>query len=221
MAAYVKELSTQLAETDDGQARAALVRKLMYTCDHRIIPPLIEAMYKSDAANYWAGEAFHYYLPDDREIDHALLKAATNRGLARGMFWTLKQRGFTREQIKRLLDVSLSADHPDGWPEGALAAQQYADDCFTPRLIAIATDTESTARPQAIYALALNRTDESVVVLKDLLREPDPPRPMGRTIRQITEHAIRTAYMYRGNAEGRRFRKDDFDEMYQKPRDAQ
>ncbi len=220
IAAYVEELSTQLANTRDDQARAALVRKLMYTCDRQIVPALIEAIYKSDAASYWAGEAFCYYLPHDREIDHALLNAAAKRGLAIGMFWTFKQRGFTREQIKPLIEVSLSPNHPPAWPEGALVAQQYADDRFTPRLIAIATDPKSTARPQAIHALALNRTDESVATLKILLRDPDIPNPKGRTIRQTTEDAIRTAYLYRGNTEGRRLRKDDFDAKYQKPSDA-
>jgi len=217
MAAYVKELSTQLADTDDEQVRAALVRKLMYTCDHRIVPPLIEAMYKSDAASYWAGEAFCYYLPDDSEINHALLNTAAKRGLAIGMLWTVQQRGVTREQIKPLIEVSLSPDYPAAWREGALAAQQYAEDRFTPRLIVIATDPTSTARTQAIYALALNRTDESVATLKRLLREPDPLKPKGRTIRQTTEAAIRGAYLYHGKTGGKRLRKDDFDVKYQRP----
>ena len=220
IAVYIEELSTQLAETSDGQDRAALVRKLMYTCDRRAIPALLEAMYTSDAANYWAGEAFNYYLADDQEVDDALLHAAMNRGLARGMFWTLKERGFTREQIMPVIDVSLSADHADAWSGGAQAAQQYADDRFTPRLIAIAKTPDSNARTGAIYALAFHRTDASVAALKELLQEPDPPRRMGRTIREITEDAIRSAYTSRGNTEGRRLRKDDFDETYQKPRDA-
>jgi hypothetical protein len=220
MAVHVKELSTQLADTNDGQARASLVRELMYTCDRRIVPALMKAMYKSDAASYWAGEAFHYYLPDDPEINHALLKVATERGLAIGMLWTVKQRGVTREQIKPLIEVSLSPDYPAAWREGALAAQQYAEDRFTPRLIVIATDPKSTARAQAIYALALNRTDESVATLKRLLREPDPLKPKGRTIRQTTEAAIRVAYLYHGNTEGKRLRKDDFDVKYQRPSDV-
>ena len=219
MLGYITDLSVQLADAYDGQARAALVRKLMYTCDRRIVPSLIEAMYKRDAASYWAGEAFHYYLPDDREIGNALLIAAEKRGLAGGMFWTLKECAFNGEKIKPLIEVSLSPKHPHAWPEGALAAQQYPADSFTPRLIAIATDPKSTARQQAIYALALNRTDESVATLKKLLREPAPPKPKGQTIRQTTENAIRAAYLYRGNSKGRRLRKDDFDARYQKPKD--
>jgi len=198
-----------------------VVRKLMYTCDRRIVPALIETMYQSDPAQddagYWAGEALHYHLPDDQAVGDALWHAAANRGLAVGMFWTLKQRGFTREQIRPLIEVSLSPDHRVAWSEGALAAQEYADDRFTPRLIAIAKDPENTARVPAIYALALNRTDESVATLKALLVEPDPPNPMGRTIRQTTEDAIRSAYVYRGNAQGRLLRTDDFDLKYQRP----
>ena len=215
MAAYVKDLSTQLAVTSVGGDRAAVVRKLMYTCDRRIVPALVEAMYKSDAASYWAVEAFKYYLPDDQEIYAAFLGASLNRGLAVGMLRILKHRGLPSEQIKPLIEVSLSPEHPDAWRHGALAAQQYADDRFTTRLIAIATDPKTDARSQAIYALAFNRTDASVAALKGFLREPDPPHPIGRTIRQTTEHAIRTAYLGRGNTEGRRLRKDDFDPKYQ------
>ena len=221
MAAHVQALTDQLATTRDGHTRAARVRKLMYTCDRRIVPALIETMYQSDPAQddagYWAGEALHYHLPDDQAVGDALWHAAANRGLAVGMFWTLKQRGFTREQIRPLIEVSLSPDHRVAWSEGALAAQEYADDRFTPRLIAIAKDPENTARVPAIYALALNRTDESVATLKALLVEPDPPNPMGRTIRQTTEDAIRSAYVYRGNAQGRLLRTDDFDLKYQRP----
>ena len=179
-------------------------------------------MYKGDAASACATEAFCYYLADDDKIGLALLEAATKRGLITDMFYILKQRGVTREQIKPLIEVPLSPDHPAAWHEGALAAQQYADDRFTLRLVAIATDPESTARPPAIYALAFNRTDESVATLKKLLREPDPPNPKGQTIRQTTEAAIRSAYRYRGNnTEGKRLREDDFDVKYQEATDKE
>ncbi|MBT3291644.1 MAG: hypothetical protein HN380_30145, partial [Victivallales bacterium] len=213
MGAHVERLCARLATVRDP-LRAALVRKLMYTCDRRAIPALLDAMQRADAASYWAGEAFNHYLPKTPEVDRALLAAAATRGLARGMFQVLKQRGVTREQITPVIDVSLSPDHPAAWGEGVLAAQQYADDRFTPRLIAIATDLKSPARRAAIFALAVNRTDESVATLKELLQEPDPPKPIRQTIRQTTEFAIRTAYLYRGNAEGRRLRKDDFDAKY-------
>jgi hypothetical protein len=214
MAAYIEDIGVRLSRSDDSQERAELVRKLMYTCDRRTVPTLIEATFRWDAP-FWTGEAFHYYLPRDQEISDALLNAASNRGMTVGMLWTLKQRDFGGKHIKPLIDVSLSPDHPRSWPEGCLAAQQYSDDRFTPRLIAIATDPRSGARTQAIFALAFNRTDESVATLKKLLREPDPPDPKGRTIRQTTEAAIRAAYLYRGNTEGKRLRKDDFDAKYQ------
>ena len=57
---YIEELATQLAEAEDGQDRAALVRKLMYTIDGRAAPALIEAFYRKDNANFWVGEAFNY-----------------------------------------------------------------------------------------------------------------------------------------------------------------
>lgn len=216
MARHIEKLATQLKQATDENVRKTLVRKLMYTCDRRTIPALIGAMYKADAATYWAGEAFNYYLTTHPDVNDAIVRAASTRGLAQGMFWTLKQRGFSAEQIMPLIDVSLSPANPDAWPQGAIAAQQYSHDRFAPRLIAIATDTNSNARSQAIYALAFNRTDESVATLKKLFVEPDPPNPRGRTIRQITEDAIRTAYCYRGNTTGRPLRKDDFHQRYQK-----
>ena len=218
LAAYIEKLATRLSGSNDGQERGGLVRKLMYTCDRRIVPALIEAMYKSDAARYWAGEAFLYHLPNERAINEALLNAAANRGLAIGMMWTLKHRGFTAEHLKPLIGISLSADRPHAWVEGALAAQEFSDDRYTSRLVAIATDPHSEARAQAIHALALNRTDTSVTALKALLKEPDPPHPKGRTIRQTAEDAIRSAYLARGNTQGRRLRADDFDSTFQEPK---
>ena len=215
MDSYINKLSIKLSETKDEQARAAIVRKLMYTCDSRTIPLLIEAIYKADAASYWAIEAFQYYLPQNQETNDALLYAAKKRGLANGMLWALRQRGFTGEKIKPLIDVSLSPERPYAWVEGALAAQEFPEDRFTPRLISIALDPESPARSQAVYALAQNRTDESVAALKKLLNEPDPYEPKGRTIRQITERAVRTAYWLGDNVKGRPLRKDDFDLKYQ------
>jgi HEAT repeat protein len=89
-----------------------------------------------------------------------------------------------------------------------LAAQQHPDDAFASRLVAIATDTglEANARVRTIYALAANRTDESVKALKVLLTDSN------ERIRSATKQAINTAYHYRGVWTGQPLKPDDFDE---------
>ena len=230
MAQYIQGLSAQLqaaleAREEPGgkQDQDALVAKLVYTCDRRIVPVLIHALYEGRQRNrsgnmgFWAAEAFSCFLPRDERNTAALVAAATERGMTDGMCGMLETCGCPREQIKKLIAISLFADHPAAWAEGALAAQHYGDDAFTARLVAIATDPQSSGRDQAIYALALNRTDESVEALKQLLQD-QKARPFGgRSIGQETAQAIRTAYLYRGNAEGRPLRPDDFGPEFQHP----
>ncbi|MCB9784149.1 MAG: hypothetical protein H6751_14390 [Candidatus Omnitrophica bacterium] len=67
MASYIGELSNLLPKNDYENVPFSVVQKLMYTCDRRAALPLIEVFYRSDAARYWAVEAFQYYLPKDRE----------------------------------------------------------------------------------------------------------------------------------------------------------
>ena len=74
--------------------------------------------------------------------------------------------------------------------------EQFGGDDFTAQLIAIATSPGNFARDTAIYALALNRTDEGVKTLKALLNDPD------QKIRTTVEKAIRNAYTSRGNSQG-------------------
>jgi hypothetical protein len=216
MSVYINKLILELSSLRNTQEQAAQIRKLMYTFDRRVVPIMIEFMYNRDNTNFWAGEAFNYYLPYDQQTNDALYDAAKKRGLAKGMLQALRYRGFNDEKIKLLINLSLSPEHPYTWVEGALAAQQYPDDRFASRLSAIALDPNSKARLQAIYALAKNRTDESVATLKKLLKESDPNDPKERTIRQNTEHAIRQAYQQGNNTKGRPFRKDDFDIKYQR-----
>jgi hypothetical protein len=220
MEALVADLSARLAKASAEDERVRLAHALMYTGDRHIVPPLIEALYRRDAASFWAIEAFLYYLPvEDKEATDALLAAASRRGMAPGTLYVLKGRGVAEERIYALIETSLSPEHPVSWAEGALAAQESGQDRFVPRLIAIALDPKSPARMQAIYALALNRTDEGVTALGSLLREPHPLEVKGYTIRQATEDAIRAGYLYRGNSKGKPLRPDDFPPELQRPAD--
>jgi hypothetical protein len=220
---YINTLAAQLkslkSNENNRQDQEELIQKLVFTCDGRIVPVLIDAMYeyKTGNAGFWVEEALSCYLPPEERTTAAMVDAASEHGMANGMFSCLKIRGCPRGQIKKLIAISLAADHRDTWGEGALAAQEYCDDAFTSRLIAIATDKQSIGRDQSIFALAINRTDESVGALKRLLEDREP-RPFGnQSIGQEAAAAIRDAYLYRGNSEGRKLRPDDFGVEYQHP----
>ena len=232
MGAYIDALSTELKSrlqerTTTAPARVdadGVIAKLIYTCDPRIVPTVIEAMYAAREGDfdehfgYWAQQAFLCYLPrDPRNID-ALTSAAGKRGMAEGMGWILRKLGCPTAKLRRLIAISLSLDHPDAWGEGAMAAQQICDDSFTQRLIFLALHQKDITRDRAIYALAMNRTDESVAVLKQLLGDEGSASPgeQSPTARKAAQ-AIRTAYCFRGDCDGRKLRPDDFDKKYQRP----
>lgn len=210
MADYIEGISDQMAATNEEEAHADLICKLMYTHDTRIVPAIIEGMYKSVPSSHRGLQAFLYYLPRDQSMVDALLAGAQQRGLANGMASLLMSRGCTTEQIKSLIEVSLSPQKNwDAWRYGAMAAEAFPDDRFTARLIAIANDPGGRARDEAIHSLATNRTDESVAALKQLLRSAD------ESTRRSAQHAIRSAYRRHGRP-GRPLRDDDFDLVYRK-----
>jgi HEAT repeat protein len=114
------------------------------------------------------------------------------------------QYGFTKEEMKPLIERLLGKNNPEDWSAGVELAAQYGDDAFTARLIAIATTPGINARLTAISALAYNRTDDGVKTLKTLLNDPDPKIwwPLGA--------AIQNGY-YRGiQPAGRPLRPEDF-----------
>lgn len=179
--------------------REAILAKLAYTCDRRIAPTLIDLMYKKYHTNevFRAAEAFAFYLPRDAKIKNQLIDVAKKRGLADGMCTAMEAFGCSEREFKEIIAISLASDDLDILAEGVLAAQDHPDDDHMPALIAIATgDVDQKAkqrlhqidRHRAIYAIAFNRTDEGVTILKGLLNDPD------KDIRETTENAIRQAY---------------------------
>jgi hypothetical protein len=94
---------------------------------------------------------------------------------------------------------------------GVNLARMFPDDILTPKLVALATNPQFTYRVNAIYALALNRTDDGVQALKTLLHGAD------QRISELTAEAIRSAYTTRSNEPGRPLRPDDFDAKFQQP----
>ncbi len=220
MEAHINDLTTQISAVvarrgtntnlAPNQQLQELVMKLMYTCSPAAVPALLDTMYEP-GQGFWQAEALLYYIPRSEEIRKAVGAAAAQHGLASNMQYLIRQygEGTTEEEMKESIRRSLALDSPQTWSEGALAAQQYPDDAFNPRLIALATEPKGTARMQAIYALAMNRTDDGVKTLKELLNDPD------RQVYETTERAIRNAYTSRGNSRGRPLEPDDFDPKYQ------
>jgi hypothetical protein len=206
MDAYLQHLQAELKKSVDPQERNQVLQKLVFTGDKKIVPILLAASYPKEKLSPWIQEAFAHYLPRDKDITHAILKTAEEKGLAQWMFWTLKERGASIDEIKPAIAASLAPEHPDSWAEGALAAQQYGDDRFAARLIILAEDPASKAQDQAIYALALHRNEQAIACLQRLLNSPVP------RIRQTVAHALRTAYRYRGNSQGRPLLPTDFPE---------
>ena len=192
-------------------ATDALVMKLMYTCSPKIVPTLLKTMCEPASSGFWESEALLYYVPRSEEIKKALLKTATGQGLPKGLEYVLDKYGVTADQMKALIKRSLAPDSPQTWEPGAVAAQHFSDNSFSSRLIAIATDPNSSARDQAIYALAANRTEGTVAALKLLLESNDPK------IHATVTNAIRTAYFYRGIWTGTPLKADDFPSLYHKP----
>jgi ankyrin repeat protein len=217
MDAYIAGLTNQIATlvvSKDYRYQSqmdSLVKQLMFTCSPAAVPALLNAMYQP-SQGFWESEALLFYIPRAEEVKQAVIATASNCGLANGMQQILSAYGCTnRAEIMPIIARSLAADSTNTWQAGALMAQQYADDSYTLRLIALATETNSPARDQAIYALAANRTDEGVRVLNALLHDPD----LG--ISQTTRNAIKAAYNYRGIWQGRPLKPEDFDEKYRQP----
>jgi hypothetical protein len=94
---------------------------------------------------------------------------------------------------------------------GVTLAKQFGSDALTAQLVALSTNPSPYISGGAVYALALNRTDEGVKTLKTLLSDPDPK------VSKMAEEAIRNAYISRGDARGRPLRADDFDAKFQQP----
>jgi hypothetical protein len=94
---------------------------------------------------------------------------------------------------------------------GTSLAEQFGHDALTAKLVTLAMSPQEATRNSAIYALALNRTDEGIKTLKKLLNDPDPK------VSKMAEDAIRHAYTDRGDARGRPLLPGDFDPKYGAP----
>jgi hypothetical protein len=165
-----------------------LVRKLMYTCSPEIVPILLKVMSAAGGnAKFWATAALADYVPHTEESRKTILEAATKYGLnGTGLEQVLLAHEFDNQELKPVIERSLATDNPGEWQAGVWLALHYFDAALTPRLIAIAGDsnTRGDTRSIAMRVLASNRTDAGVQAIKVLLKYPSPDmlRPLFETI---------------------------------------
>ena len=125
----------------------------------------------------------------------------------------LQVEDFNAEDMRPLIERLLASTNQvlQLQLSGVMLAKQFGSDALTAQLVTLATNPSPYISGGAVYALALNRTDEGVKTLKTLLHDPDPK------VSKLAEGAIRNAYTSRGDARGRPLRADDFDAKFQQP----
>lgn len=189
MDAYIGDLTNRLEKKLTGSLNPlanesrppdpemnTLVTKLMFTCSPKIVPSLLKSMCDyGSGGGFWEVEALKFYVPHSDEVKRAILTTATTRGMGRnwGVLSLLQDCGFAKEELKPLIERSLSPEFAQEWLAGAQLAQQFPNDDFVPRLIVIA-NSPGKARAAAITALVYNRTDNGIKALQLLLNDPDP-----------------------------------------------
>jgi len=126
---------------------------------------------------------------------------------------SLQAEDFSAEDMRLLIERLLASTNQALQLQlsGVILAKQFGSDALTAQLVALAANPSPYVSGGAVYALALNRTDEGVKTLKTLLHDPDPK------ISKLAEEAIRNAYTSRDHARGRPLRADDFDAKFQQP----
>jgi hypothetical protein len=216
MGAYIDSLAQQLRSGRHKKPRSLMFKKLMYTCDDRIVPVFVQELCHTRSPywhSHWIPEAYRYYLPD-RDGRRAAFRSAKG-GLSAGMFTTLSAYGCSEEQIRQFIRLGLSEEARNAWPGATQMAARYPDDANMERLATIATGWTrgphgrwaDEIRVWAIQALAQNRTDESVKALRELLEHKY------RWVREDTKAAIVAAYRLPESAPGRRLLKSDFPQL--------
>jgi hypothetical protein len=210
MGRHIEQLGAALHASASSDERQQIVQRLAFTRDARAVPFILEGAALGANESFWAGEAFAYYVPRTATVRETVVAHARANGLKILTAGMLADLGVAEDEIKSIIAASLEPAHRDAWIHAALGAQRYGDDRFMPRLIEIAAIDRNPAREQAIYALALHRTDAGVAALKRHLVDPNA------RIREMTANAIRTAYQFRGVSQGRPLRPDDFPDLARK-----
>lgn len=213
MGRLIDDLGQRLRAATNPEERAALVRRLMFTCDRRAAAPLLAFSAQPPGnAGFWIGEAFAHYLPKDAAMLTESVTAIRRAGLREWSLTVLEQLEAPVETIIAIIGESLTNGDELGRADAALAAQRYPSDHFEQALIRLATTGSDLSRRRAIYALASNRTDAGVATLAQLRHDADP------SIRKATAMAIESLYRQSASSRGRPLRPEDFPDLARPPR---
>jgi hypothetical protein len=194
MADYIAQLTNQaMARLTEGpppptnpanQDLENLVMKLSYTCRPEIVPALLQmlrvnSLNRSGNVISTISDALMYYVPRSPSVGKAIIDAAIANGRLGNFQALLSQFHLNKEDLKPLVARALAApdDSQAEWHNGAyFAANIYYDDSFTTALTNIAANPDAPifTRQMAIQALAFNRTDAGVRMIRTLLNDPDP-----------------------------------------------
>jgi len=196
MGKYISSLTESLktVEPDDVREQKrrldSIITRLVYTCDERIAPTLIEMMYSDRRSNgaFWACHGFRFFLPRTGAVKSQILDAARQRGLGQGMQSVLEEYGCPEEVFGEVIARTFESGDEKVLTTAAYAAQDYPDDAYMDKLIKLAQDANNPARHTAIWAVAYNRTDDGVAAIRGFLESEDD------AIRESTERAIEQAY---------------------------
>ncbi len=199
----IREDYTKKQRQSQSDKRDHLIERLIYTRHPATIPILVDLIYKNQGRNdvFYAQQAFMYYLPNKSQICDAILEQTKARGLAPNILSLLLLNDCDANKFRDLIPMALYSNDTDMLSEGASAAARYPDDSYMEKLIELAQSPDSLAQMQAIHALANNRTEQGVQVLKNLLKDSK------QYIREATCRSIISAYE---NTTGRPLKKDDF-----------
>lgn len=80
MATYIEKLGQDLRTVKNSNEKDAIIQKLAFTADSRIIPHLIYDMYQTNPSE-WTQEALTYYVSDEEALKKALLEVGAEKGL--------------------------------------------------------------------------------------------------------------------------------------------
>lgn len=186
MSRYISGLAKQL-KSADSRNENKIMKKLLYTCDDRMVPVLLDHL-NGDRLGY-AIKGISFYAPDKDKTKRKLLDFMDQKGLCRDIdVWTLERVGFNKDDFRRLITVGINSGDHVQQSVGAWYAQSYPDDVHMSRLISFVSNQDSVLRYRSIHAIAKNRTDESVTVLKRLLEDEDPK------IRKRAQREVKNAY---------------------------
>ena len=118
MADYVGGLSKRLQmlktplSSKQVEEKDSIVERLAYTCDERIVPTLIDWLYKYPYGSGWVDEAFVHYLPREPRIKNTVLEAAKKRGATVDVQRLLGKLGCSMSELREVIDLSLTIHCP-------------------------------------------------------------------------------------------------------------